>query len=144
MAAPAKAEYGRSSIQSEEASDDPPLHPRRRSGEGNMKLVYENDAVRFQMNRLVRDLLEVAPWDLNKIWVLYREGHYTEREMQEFYQQLGYSVDGYLEVWGPQLEPQDGNRAAPLQRGDHRPRCSRVHPLRPRLLRGVLSRVGRT
>ena len=66
-----------------------------------------NGVVRFKPNRIVCDLLD---WcrdhrglDLNEIAV--RTGtRYTQAERQEFYQLIGYSVDGYQDIFDDHLD----------------------------------------
>ena len=54
---------------------------------------------RFQPNKVVRHLLDTSPTDLNKLWVLFSSGVFTVEDMRQFYQLIGYSVDGFAEVF---------------------------------------------
>lgn len=55
--------------------------------------------VRFRANPIVRDLLDAASkgerLDLNEIWLRRSFRRYTQRDMRQFYQLIGYSVSGY-------------------------------------------------
>lgn len=57
---------------------------------------------RFKGNLIVSDLLDAASagrkMDLNAIWP-HVGGMYSLDDAQEFYQLIGYSVDGYAEVF---------------------------------------------
>jgi len=53
----------------------------------------------FRPNRIVCLLKETGQFDLNMLWRLYESGLFTEEEMREFYQLIGYSVSGYYEIF---------------------------------------------
>lgn len=64
----------------------------------------EQGVRRFRANRIVRDLLDAATegrrYDLNEIWRQAKgHGKYTLPELQELYQLIGYSLDGYGEIF---------------------------------------------
>jgi hypothetical protein len=61
-------------------------------------VVDEAGVMRFKVNVVVRLLLD-AHLDLNTIWVMYQRGAFTEADMMQFYQLLGYSIDGFWEVF---------------------------------------------
>lgn len=42
--------------------------------------------------------------DLNDLWREYHAGKYTRNWMMQFYRDIGYSLNGYEEVWGGELE----------------------------------------
>ncbi len=50
--------------------------------------------VRFRENRIVRDLLEEAPYDLNEIAVR----QYSPEDRMQFAQLIGYSISGYADL----------------------------------------------
>ena len=56
--------------------------------------VDEKGVVRFKGNQIVKDLLEIK-MDLNQICYFYKTGKYTFDDYWEFYQLIGYSLDGY-------------------------------------------------
>lgn len=62
--------------------------------------------VRFFPNRIVRVLLDAATargaMDLNRIKAMADNSEFTEADLNEFYQLIGYSVSGYQE-----LQPSD-------------------------------------
>ena len=53
----------------------------------------------FERNRIVRFLLDDAPTDMNKLWKMRDGGLFTLEEMREFYQLIGYSTEGYEEIF---------------------------------------------
>lgn len=59
----------------------------------------ESGVVRFKENRIVSDLLEAARGtrhlDLNQIAIDYARGKYTQAEMMQVAQLIGYSVSGF-------------------------------------------------
>lgn len=58
---------------------------------------------RFQVNRIIRDLLDAAregrKLDLNDIAVRAGNGGYCKEEMHELYRLIGYSVCGFADVF---------------------------------------------
>ena len=62
----------------------------------------EHGTIRFKRNAVVRHLLDVAAdakvIDLNRLWVLFHSGLFTVDDMEQFYQQIGYSVCGFCEI----------------------------------------------
>lgn len=42
--------------------------------------------------------------DLNELWREYHAGKYTREWMMQYYRDIGYSLNGYDEVWGAVLE----------------------------------------
>ena len=68
-------------------------------------IVDEQGTLRFMRNKIVDNL--VGQWktlddviDLNTIWVDFQESKYTLDEMMELYRLIGYSVFGFWEVFG--------------------------------------------
>jgi hypothetical protein len=64
----------------------------------------DQGTLRFRSNRVVRYLLDEATegrkCDMKHLWRLYsRLGTFTEAEMREFYQLIGYSQSGFDEVF---------------------------------------------
>ena len=54
----------------------------------------------FKQNKIVSYLLDTNPHtDLNIIWKLHRRGIFTDKEIKEFYQLIGYSISGYNEIF---------------------------------------------
>jgi len=41
--------------------------------------------------------------DLNKMWIAYRNGKFSRDEFMQFYRDIGYSLGGFEEVWGDEL-----------------------------------------
>jgi len=59
-----------------------------------------NGVERFKINRLIRFLLDSNDnIDLDKIWKHYKSGLFNYVEMKEFYQLIGYSVEGFREIF---------------------------------------------
>ena len=69
------------------------------------KIIEDYDKTkRFEMNRIIRFLLDSNDnVDLNKIWK-YHEGElFNHEELKEFYQLIGYTVNGYNEIFNKDL-----------------------------------------
>lgn len=69
----------------------------------NRKIVEVDGKKRFEGNRIVRHIFEVAKSgnriDLNLIWSMYNSGMFSRKELKEFYQLIGYTVDGFQELF---------------------------------------------
>jgi len=51
----------------------------------------------------------IARWlcdhiDLNEMWVAYRNEMFSCDEFMQFYRDIGYSLSGFAEIWGYELE----------------------------------------
>lgn len=58
----------------------------------------------FKKNRIIRTLLSTSKLDLNNLSVMYDDGLFTLEEMKEFYQLIGYGVNGYEELFDVKVE----------------------------------------
>jgi len=58
----------------------------------------ENGVFRFKENALVRWLMDGGKISLNDMAVAFQNGHFKLDEYMEFYQGLGYSLSGFLEI----------------------------------------------
>lgn len=64
------------------------------------KIVEVDGRLRYKTNRVVRFMLNAnGKCDLNLIWCAYDSGAFSLEEMLEFYRLIGYSLDGFEEVW---------------------------------------------
>lgn len=66
-----------------------------------MQPVYRDDhgVVRFRANRVVAWLLDHGGIDMNDLAILHRfKGKFTDEEMAQFAQLIGYSVDGFCDL----------------------------------------------
>lgn len=61
--------------------------------------------IRFKRNQIIRDLLDTSSLDLNQIVIHYQDPdrkpdnpRYTQADLEQLYQLIGYSVDGYHEL----------------------------------------------
>ena len=63
---------------------------------------YVGDVIRFKEINLDNELhLRYKNGELNNIWSDYlSDGQYTTEEMMQFYREIGYSLSGYIDVWG--------------------------------------------
>lgn len=75
------------------------VFPTVRLDEGNAPYKTQ----RFVKNRIVRDLLDAASeghkLDLNEIALRHAYHKYTRDELMELYRLIGYSVDGFCEIF---------------------------------------------
>lgn len=66
-------------------------------------VIMDGTVLRFKQNRVVRHLLTTASGgrrcDLNDIARMAGDGLFSADEMLEFYRLLGYSVDGFQDVF---------------------------------------------
>lgn len=81
-----------------------PPHTRKATFKDRPVEKDDQGVSRFLENRIVRHLLDEArqgrKCDLNDLWYLFGGMHrFTQAEMREFYQLLGYSTDGYGEIF---------------------------------------------
>ena len=53
---------------------------------------------RFKKNNIVRYLLDLGVTDLNKLWLALHAGAFSMEDMEQFYQLIGYSVEGFAEI----------------------------------------------
>ena len=43
--------------------------------------------------------------DLNEMWIAYRrKGAWTREQFMQFYRDIGYSLNGFEEIWGEELD----------------------------------------
>ena len=68
------------------------------------EIITKNGERRFKRNRIVRMLLDGIQMDMNKIWQLYESNIFTKEEIQEFYQIIGYSIQGYNDIFGENIK----------------------------------------
>jgi hypothetical protein len=63
----------------------------------------EHGVIRYQRNPLVCWLQEHS--DLNAMWIAYRRHHsWSTEAFMQFYRDIGYSLSGFEEVWGEELD----------------------------------------
>ena len=66
----------------------------------NREIVEVDGIRRYQANRIIRYLLDMSTRvNLNDIFGMYDAKIFTEAEVKEFYQLIGYSVSGYREIF---------------------------------------------
>lgn len=62
--------------------------------------VVESDGrLRYRKNTVVRWLLDAGNLDLNQVWTTYKAGAFTLSDMMEFYRLIGYSLEGFEEIF---------------------------------------------
>lgn len=59
----------------------------------------EHGVLRYKKNKLICWLYDTLQIDMNVLWIAYQEGLFSREEFQQFYRDIGYSVDGYRDVW---------------------------------------------
>lgn len=65
-----------------------------------LKFVYENGAVRFQGNRIIRDIMKANEYrGLNEASIGAQTGKYTMAELRQFYRLTETSASAYLGVF---------------------------------------------
>lgn len=62
-------------------------------------VLDENGRQRFPANPIVRTLLDTGKLSLNDIWAMHDSGMFSRRHMMTFYMDLGYTVDGFAELF---------------------------------------------
>ena len=70
----------------------------------------ESGVYRFKSNKLIRWLIDNAhecgrkcPVNLNSMAIAYDHGVFTLEEYMKFYQDLGYSLSGFMEIFGDEI-----------------------------------------
>lgn len=58
---------------------------------------------RFQPNKLIQWLVSQRGVDLNRMCMAYGQGRFTLEEYMEFYRGMGYSLDGFCEIFADKL-----------------------------------------
>lgn len=53
---------------------------------------------RWKQNRLSRFICDQI--NLNNVWIALHRGDFSMEELMKFYMQIGYSLDGFIEVFG--------------------------------------------
>ncbi len=67
---------------------------------GHEKDVVQVDGeLRYRKNVVIRWLLDFGDVDINKIWTTHNAGAFTTEDMMEFYRLIGYSLNGFEEIW---------------------------------------------
>ncbi len=85
------------------ALSDVPLGFRFTAELGGHPIVRDADGtLRFKANPLVRWLCDQI--DLNKMWLAFGQGAFSETAFMQFYRDIGYSLGGFEEVWGETLD----------------------------------------
>lgn len=66
-----------------------------------MQPIYRtpDDQPRFKMNKVVRHLLDQGPFSLTDVWQFVGALGYSDEDLEQFYQLIGYSVGGYGEMF---------------------------------------------
>lgn len=64
-------------------------------------IILDDDGVpRFKANPIIRFLLDMGPFDLNKLNIVAGTANWTREDLSQFYQLIGYSVSGFGEISG--------------------------------------------
>lgn len=53
----------------------------------------------FEKNNIVIALLRTGKLDLNDIWALFNDDMFTKKDLLDFYQLIGYTLKGYVELF---------------------------------------------
>jgi hypothetical protein len=54
----------------------------------------EEGRLRYRKNQIVRFLLDMGDIDLNKLWIMYENGMFSQEDFMEFYRLIGYTLTG--------------------------------------------------
>ncbi len=60
--------------------------------------------LRFRENALTRHLVDAGMVDLNRLAVDYQNGKFSIDDAMEFWQGLGYSLCGFLDIFGDEVQ----------------------------------------
>ena len=60
------------------------------------------DSLRYKSKPIIGWLSDHI--DLDEMWTAYRDGKFSRDEFMQFYRDIGYSLGGFAEVWGDDLE----------------------------------------
>lgn len=64
------------------------------------KIIKDEDGTfRYRPNRVIKFLYQTKGCDLNTVWAAYTNGAFSLEEMMEFYRLIGYTLEGFEEIW---------------------------------------------
>ncbi len=69
----------------------------------------EQGVIRYQVNPLVEYLHEHV--SMNDMVLLYQRGAWSQEQFMQFYRDIGYSLSGFNEVWGEELDEMESEMA---------------------------------
>lgn len=65
-------------------------------------IVRIEGVLRYKVNPMMRWLSDHV--DLNEMWIAYRQGAWDRDTFMQFYRDIGYSLGGFEEIWGEDLD----------------------------------------
>lgn len=72
-------------------------------------ILDEQGVLRYAANPLICWLQERV--SINDMWIAYaRSGAWTREQFMQFYRDIGYSLSGFEEVWGEELDKMETER----------------------------------
>lgn len=69
-----------------------------------MNIIDDKGVRRFPANSLYRHLVNIKQVDLNRLCLDYQKGKFTKEEYMDFYRGIGYSVCGFAEIFGDDVD----------------------------------------
>ena len=76
------------------------VFPVRVNGVTYETVIDEHGVQRFRINETIRYIMDTQQQvDFNHLMMAYQRGAFPLRDYMEFYMQVGYSVDGFAEIF---------------------------------------------
>lgn len=70
-------------------------------------VIEDSDGIwRFKSNDIVRHIIDNYKI-LNDLWVAFHDNKYSLEDMEVFYQQMGYSLSGFLDIFYENWHPEE-------------------------------------
>ena len=63
------------------------------------RIIEVDGNLHYRPNTVVRWLLDFGNVSLDQIWTTYGAGGFSLGDMMEFYRLMGYSLEGFEEIW---------------------------------------------
>jgi len=78
-------------------------------------ITDEHGVLRFPTNQCCRNFVDRSnTYDMNRLWIDYCEGNIPIQDLMDFYRYIGYSVFGFWEVFGWEMNT-DGHDFEPVE-----------------------------
>jgi hypothetical protein len=76
-------------------------------------VLVEDAVIRYKENSAIRWMMDHKSTDLNQMWIAYRRDEIDRDDFMHFYRDLGYSLAGFGEVWGDELDELTAQHSQP-------------------------------
>lgn len=70
----------------------------------NYPIVMDGNVLRWKRKPLMDWISDQIPEGMNAVWIAAHRNKFPREDLYEFYQEVGYSLAGFLEVFGDELD----------------------------------------